>query len=126
MLSPNEMGSPSPVCAAQGLSDKVVSLRSYGKPKEGGYTHISGSNHTELVGAGQTSVAQGAGRKPCWEMHEKGARLAPGEEPSSELWAAEIIWSCKSRAVTVQPGTSLKPAHADPSCPDTNPSSPPT
>lgn len=100
MLSPNEMGSPSPVYAAQGLSDKVVSLRSYGKPKEGGYTHISGSNHTELVGAGQTSGAQGAGRKPCIcsEMHKKGARLASGEEPSSDLCAAEIIWSRDSAA----------------------------
>lgn len=85
MLSSNEMGSPSPVCAAEELSDKVVSSRSYGKPKEGGYTHICGSKHTELMGAGRKSCI-------CSEMHEKGARLPPGEGPSSKLWAAEIIW----------------------------------
>lgn len=38
------------VCVAEGFSDKVVSLRSYGNPREGSYTHISDLNHAELIG----------------------------------------------------------------------------
>lgn len=64
-----------------------------------------------INGPDQTSVAQGTGRKQyiCSEIHEKGARLASEEEPSSQLWAAEVIWSCKSSILTVQPGKSFFP-----------------
>ena len=62
-VTPNVMGSLSPVCAAEVLSDKVFNLQSYGNPGERSYTLISGSNHTGLMVPDHISEVQGLCRK---------------------------------------------------------------
>ena len=46
-----------------------------------------------------------------WQRSE----AASGEEP--QLWAAEVIWTCMSRILPVQPEQSFRPTFADTSCP---------